>query len=162
VWEPPVVPLSDYWQPGEPIKPIIEDGLAMRQLVPSTEYSMVGAEEQIHFKVEILDVDLDRREVQIHLRVDYSDSDEPLDRHFWVGPYDFPMLDNSQLRHGLRTSVVITDFLVPDEDKRNSIVKLHLVVFPAVSSSFKERQDYDDIYRDMLRTKAKVSRSEDL
>ena len=68
------------------------------------------------------------------------------------------MLDNTQLAYGLRTSVVITDFVVPEsgpDREGNSFVALHLVVFPASSASFKERQDYDDILNDMLRMRTR-------
>lgn len=120
--------------------------------------------ETIHFAVEVLNVNVEQREVEVRLRVDFSDGadDEDVDRHFWVGLYDFPMLDNTQLPHGLRTSVVLTEFYVADggdEGQRaaNSFFSMHLVVFPAGSASFKERQDYDDILRDMLRKRDEVS-----
>jgi hypothetical protein len=138
-------------------KPFIDVAIAKSRLVPSTPYAPVGEKDQISFSVEIVAVSFERREVEIRLRVNFSDEkDQDVDRHFWVGQYDFPMLDNTQLPHGLRTSVVITEFFVPDAPEAreaNSFVKFHLVVFPAASASFKERQDYDDILLDMLRAK---------
>jgi hypothetical protein len=145
-------------------KPFIDETIDTSLLVPSTPYAPVGDKDKIRFTVEIIDVSVERREVEIRLRVDYSGgNDQDVDRHFWVGQYDFPMLDNTQLLHGLRTSVVITDFLVPEAEKdreANSAVQFHLVVFPAASASFKERQDYDDILLDMLRAKGKTTRRE--
>ena len=72
------------------------------------------------------------------------------------------MLDNTQLSHGLRTSVVLTEFFVadiPNEAERaaNTFFKMHLVVFPSGSASYKERQDYDDILRDMLRQRDEIA-----
>ncbi len=138
-------------------KPFIDVTIAKSRLVPSTPYAPVGDKDQISFSVEIVAVSFERREVEIRLRVNFSDEkDQDVDRHFWTGQYDFPMLDNTQLPHGLRTSVVITEFFVPDAPEAreaNSFVKFHLVVFPAASASFKERQDYDDILLDMLRAK---------
>jgi hypothetical protein len=143
-------------------KPFIDVTIAKRQLVPSTAHAPVGENERIRFTAEIVDVAVDKREVEIRLRADFSnENDQDVDRHFWVGQYDFPMLDNTQLPHGLRASVVITEFFVPEsrEDKEaNSFVKFHLVVFPAASASFKERQDYDDILLDMLRAKGMPAR----
>jgi hypothetical protein len=145
-------------------KPFIDATIDKSRMVPSTQYAPVGDKEQIRFTVEIVDVSIERREVEIRLRVDYSGgNDQDVDRHFWVGQYDFPMLDNTQLPYGLRTSVVITEFLVPEAGKdleANSFVQFHLVVFPAASASFKERQDYDDILLDMLRAKGKPARQE--
>ncbi|HZE10695.1 MAG TPA: hypothetical protein VE034_03835 [Burkholderiales bacterium] len=136
-------------------KPVISGAIARSLLVPTAAGS-----EQIRFWVEVIDVALERREVDVRLRVDFPGIVDDLDRHFWVGQYDFPMLDNTQLRDGLRASIVITEFLVPEERQdreANSYVVLQLVVFPATSASFKERQDYDDILLDMLRSKGNPS-----
>ena len=117
----------------------------------------------ITFAVEVIGVSVERREIEIRLRVSFpGQGPQNMDRHFWVGQYDFPMLDNTQLSHGLRTSVVMTDFLVArtQDGKDNSFVKFHLVVFPAASASFKERQDYDDILLYMLRTEITPTASE--
>jgi len=134
--------------------PFIDETIPKSRLVPSTAFAPVDEGETIHFAVEVVDVNIEQREVEIRLRVDFSGtSDQHVDRHFWVGQYDFPMLDNTQLLHGLRTSVVITDFYVPTAEidrEANTFVNFHLVVFPAASASFKERQDYDDILREML------------
>jgi len=144
--------------------PFIAETIAKSRLVPSTPSAPVGDKEQISVAAEIVGVSIERREVEIRLRVYFSgEKDQDVDRHFWVGQYDFPMLDNTQLSHGLRTSVVITDFVVPEEHKdreANSFVQFHLVLFPAASASFKERQDYDDILLDMLRAKGKQTRRE--
>lgn len=71
------------------------------------------------------------------------------------------MLDNTQLEEGLRASVVVTEFLVPQGDpaeiQANSFAKLNLVIFPASSASFKERQDFDDVIVDKLRFKSGLS-----
>ncbi len=146
--------------------PFIDVTVAQSRLVPPGANGGGAADGRIRFSVEIVDVDIDRREVEIRLRADFSgEDDQDVDRHFWVGQYDFPMLDNTQLPYGLRAAVVITDFFVPGagattkpDREANSFVKFHLVVFPAASASFKERQDYDDILIDMLR--AQESRTE--
>jgi hypothetical protein len=141
-------------------KPFIDETIAKSRLVPSTQYAPVGDKEQVRFTVEVVDVDVERRGVEIRLRVDFSgERDHDVDRHFWVGPYDFPMLDNTQLAYGLRTSVVITDFHLDEDREANNFVQFYLVVFPAASASFKERQDYDDILLDMLRANKPTRRA---
>ena len=136
--------------------PFIDERLPLKRLVPAVADDPTRADDTVLFRAEIVDVAVERREVEIRLRVYFSNKiDKDVDRHFWVSPFDFPMLDNTQLPHGLRTSVVISDFFVPDgppqEREANSSVRFHLVVFPAASASFKERQDYDDVLIDMLR-----------
>lgn len=141
-------------------KPFVDEKIPVSRLLPRSHPPPGGKEETLHFQVEIVDVSLERHEVEVRLRVDFpGDSDQDVDRHFWVSQYDFPMLDNTQLPQGLRCSIVITEFLVPDgpaeSREANSAVKFHLVVFPAASASFKERQDYDDVLTDMLRFSGK-------
>lgn len=145
-------------------KPWIDAVMPKSRLVPPVGAPNKTRKDTIHFAVEVLNVRVDLREVELRLRVEFSDGDEEekVDRHFWVGLYDFPMLDNTQLPHGLRTSVVLTEFLVADganesERAANSFFKMHLVVFPSGSASYKERQDYDDILRDMLRKREEMA-----
>lgn len=131
-------------------KPFIEASVPLSRLAPSAAVQ----DGPVQFAVEVIGVSVERREIEIRLRVVFPGAQaQKVDRHFWVGQYDFPMLDNTQLAHGLRTSVVMTDFtaLRTEEGKESGYVSFHLVVFPAASASFKERQDYDDILLDMLR-----------
>jgi hypothetical protein len=136
-------------------KPILETTVLKSRLVPSTEDQPVAANEQIRFTVEIINVDVERREVGVRMRINFpGERDNDVDRHFNVGPYDFPMLDNTQLPDGLRATVVMTEINVPDTasaSMANSFATLHLVIFPAASASLKERQDFDEILLDMLR-----------
>jgi hypothetical protein len=140
-------------------KPILDEAIPRSRLVPSAPGSRPAAGEPLRISVEVVGVNLDAREIEIRLRADFSNpADTDVDRHFWVGQYDFPMLDNTQLPYGLRASVVITEFVVPDAQEAreaNSFVNVHLVVFPSASASFKERQDYDDILTDMLRARGR-------
>jgi hypothetical protein len=142
-------------------KPLIEDSVAMSRLAPGTSNAPVGEQEKIYFAVEVVGVNAERREIEVRLRVNFPGvADQDVDRHFWVGQYDFPMLDNTQLSRGLRASVVVTEFYVPDQETAraaNSFVKFHLVVFPAANASFKERQDYDDILLGILRAKDRAT-----
>jgi hypothetical protein len=145
-------------------KPFINEVIPKSLLVPSAALTPIDDKEQMHFSVEVVGVNIGRREVEIRLRANFLGGNEKkIDSHFWVGQYDFPMLDNIQLPHGLRASVVITDFEVPETQKdreANSVVQFHLIVFPGAAASFKERQDYDDILEDMLRAKRKSIRQE--
>jgi hypothetical protein len=85
-----------------------------------------------------------------------------VDRHFYVSLYDFPMLDNTRLPNGDRCSVVLTDFFVDeqasDENRRlNSFANLEVVMFPATSASLKERIEYEELLRNMLRNRKRYS-----
>ncbi len=67
----------------------------------------------VQVKLELIDVNVARRELEVRLHIIFPDDTGEIDRHFWVGQYDFPLLDNLQLPHGLRASVVITELFVP-------------------------------------------------
>lgn len=139
-------------------KPFLDERVPLSRLDPLATGS--ASQSTVRFQLEVIDVNLARREVEVRLRVYFPEgTGENVDRHFWVSPYDFPMLDNSQLSYGLRSSVVITEFFVPEQEDSvdNSVVKFHLVVFPAASASFKERQDYDDVLLDMVRSGGRAS-----
>lgn len=136
-------------------QPFLDERINHAQPVRTRMGEPPASQATMWFRVEILEVSLDRREVRVRLRVELpGDPSQNVDRDFWVSPYDFPMLDNTQLPYGLRCSVVITDFFVPQdagaELEDNSVVNFHLVVFPSESASFKERQDYDDVLSGML------------
>lgn len=149
-------------------KPFIDQTIPLSRLVPSARAAAgqaAGPGEGVRFRVEILDVSIERREVEVRLRVDFPGDKEPdLDRHFWVSQYDFPMLDNTQLPMGLRCSIVLTDFIAhtdPKESRDADSAVFHLVVFPSASASFKERQDYDDVLMDMLRFSGRSGNKEE-
>lgn len=134
----------------------IDVNVPKRKLLPASP-GMPGAQAgDLAFQLEIIGCNLDRREIEVRLSVSATGGAEyRLDRHFWVGRYDFPMLDNTQLPDGLRAAVVITSFDVPEAEQErqvNSSAAVHLVVFPSSSASYKERQDYDDVLLDMMRS----------
>jgi hypothetical protein len=137
-------------------KGLIDEKVTLSRLLPQAVAEGLP-DDRIRFTVEVVDVNLAAREIEARLRIDFDrDSAHDVDRHFTVGRYDFPMLDNTQVAHGLRVSVVLTEFAVaelddPADRASNSFFRMYLVVFPAGSASFKERQDYDDILLEMLR-----------
>jgi hypothetical protein len=68
------------------------------------------------------------------------------------------MLDNTRMPNGDRCAVVITNYYrdtqgKEDERQRNSFVKLEMIVFPATSASLKERIEYDELLKNMLRSR---------
>ena len=110
-----------------------------RRLMPCSWPTVADALATAEASITQLRADLERREIEVRLQVDFTDNPEQsIDRHFWVGQYDFPMMDNVQLPHGLRASVVVTEITVPanpDDRALNSFASVHLVVFPAASAS---------------------------
>src|SRR5262249_41912521 len=68
-----------------------------------------------------------------------------IDTKFWVGLFDFPMIDNTHLTHGERCAVSLTELNPP------SNVKVALAYFPGSRASLKDKPYYDDLIHDLLR-----------
>ncbi len=106
------------------------------------------------FKLEATDYDPLWREVRVRLYVSRvldsascqrADLDlvenREIDTMFWVGLFDFPMIDNTHLTHGERCAVSLTE-LTP--------LKLTLAYFPGSRASLKDKPYYDDVIHEMV------------
>ncbi|MGH9428937.1 MAG: hypothetical protein ACRD2L_21850, partial [Terriglobia bacterium] len=109
------------------------------------------------FTLEIFEYDPLSREVQVRLYVsrvlnqeecqradlDLVDNRE-IDTNFWVGLFDFPMIDNTRLTSGERCSVSLT-VLTP------SVLNVALAYFPGSRASLKDKPYYDEVMHDLVR-----------
>ena len=76
--------------------------------------------------------------------------DEPLaTAEFWVGFYDFPMVDNIRLPNDQRCAVVLDTFEEP-------MTQYTLVCFPASRASLKEKPYYEDVLQRVLQERETV------
>lgn len=71
-----------------------------------------------------------------------------IEAKFWVGPFDFPMIDNTRLSNDQRCAVVLKKFKYP-------IVALTVICFPGSHSSLKEKPYYGEIVRKLLPNRSK-------
>ena len=117
------------------------------------------------FRIEFLDFAADRREVELALAVS-----KPLERaqcesiqeaaieranveteaQFWVGPFGFPMIDNTRLSRSERCSVSVIRIL-------DNVVTVAISYFPASRASLKDKPYYDEVLQDLLRNPSAVS-----
>ena len=134
----------------------------------STDFSSEAPEPVNHyrqFRVEFLDFAADRREVELALAVS-----KPLEReqcqqlqesqveranieteaHFWVGPFGFPMIDNTRLSRSERCSVSVIRIT-------DSIATIAISYFPASRASLKDKPYYDEVMQDLLRNRSAAS-----
>jgi hypothetical protein len=107
------------------------------------------------FKLELLAYDAVTRELQIRLYVSQpiseADCQKPdvdlaekreIDTNFWVGLFDFPMIDNTRLTHSERCAVSLTDL-------NSSVLKIAVSYFPASRASLKDMPYYDEVLHDL-------------
>jgi hypothetical protein len=111
------------------------------------------------FRVEFLDFAADRREVELSLAVSKPLSREQCEQlqesgveranieteaQFWVGPFGFPMIDNTRLSRSERCAVSVIRIL-------DNSVTVAISYFPASRASLKDKPYYDEVLQDLLR-----------
>lgn len=104
------------------------------------------------FDVYLQDVDPKTKELKVRVvpwikkkpseefEVDVAHADP-----FWVGFFDFPVIDNTRLSHDQRYAVIINKF-------EESYADIILVCFPGTYGSLKEKPYYEDVVQNLLKT----------
>src|SRR5262245_3267981 len=109
------------------------------------------------FKLELINYIPERRGVQVHLYVSQPlteveckqnnldlEGRREVDTNFYVGLFDFPMIDNTRLSGGDRCAVSLTAL-------NPGVMSLALAYFPASRASLKDKPYYDEVIRDLVR-----------
>ncbi|MCP5003057.1 MAG: hypothetical protein GY941_03770 [Planctomycetes bacterium] len=127
-----------------------EDGIEKDLYLPSPLGSMQQSTSGRSFGLEVFEVDKERKEVHVRLfttELEPSGSIPPkvTDDDFWVGYFDFPLIDNTRLSNNNRCAVVIDSWY---ED----YVQLVIVYFPGSRASLKEKPFYDEVLHDLSLT----------
>lgn len=98
-------------------------------------------------KLEVVAADPTSEEVELRVtvrtaeanRVDTSAAD------FWVGHFDFPMIDNTRLPHDQRLAVVLNNF-----DGKRGAADLTVALFPGKYAGLREKPYYDEVLAKLL------------
>jgi hypothetical protein len=111
------------------------------------------------FRVEFLSYSAERREVEVSMTVSKPLPREQCERipapaderanvetavQFWVGPFGFPMIDNTRLTSSERCSVSVLRIV-------DNTVTMAIAYFPASRASLKDKPYYDEVLNDLLR-----------
>lgn len=101
------------------------------------------------FRIIVLKADPVTKEINVRLEVltpnDLEgEEDTYVVAEFWVGFFDFPMIDNTRLSHDQRCAIVLTDFT----DKSANITMLE---FPGSHASLKEKPYYQEVVQNLLK-----------
>ena len=136
---------------------LVEESLKLRRRPGEAPTSMLtGAEttiEERRFALWALQVAPERKEVKIRLEVWAPGAEHPeADLTFWVGYFDFPMIDNTRLAHSERASVVLRHWA-------KESAKLALVYFPGSRASLKEKPFYDEVVDELVRTQRRLGKA---
>jgi hypothetical protein len=101
-----------------------------------------------NFRLEALQADPRTQEVELRLTIRTPSSNGEVGTtatEFWVGYFDFPMIDNTRLTHDQRCAVVLNNF-----DSRRGAAELTLVYFPGKYAGLREKPYYDEVVARLL------------
>ena len=101
-----------------------------------------------NFRLEAIQADPSTREVHLRLTIRTPGSRDETDTtatEFWVGYFDFPMIDNTRLSRDQRCAVVLNEF-----DVREGTADLTLVFFPGKYAGLREKPYYDEVVARLL------------
>ncbi len=114
------------------------------------------------FRVTLLDTNPEFQEVELRVEIrelepaggehtpEAPPRATPLDvATFWVGYFDFPMVDNSRLSGNQRFAVVLNAFH-QSADGKEFAVDLTLIYFPGSHASLKEKPYFDEIITNLM------------
>ena len=103
--------------------------------------SIVVGRKACDLSLHVLEADPVAQQLRVRLEVKAPDgSVDSVDTRavFYVGWYDFPMIDNTRLANGLRCAVTLGNF-------SSSMADLTTVCFPGEYASLKDRPYYDEV-----------------
>jgi len=100
-----------------------------------------------NFKLEVLDFDPANQQVNLRVTVRTAEptGSETVSTEFWLGHFDFPMIDNTRLPHDQRLAVVLNNF-----DAAGSRADLTLAYFPGKYAGLREKPYYDEVLAKLL------------
>jgi hypothetical protein len=102
-----------------------------------------------HFSIFVQEADPTTRELKVRLEIrtaeDTLGNFETSNAEFWIGFFDFPMIDNTRLGHDQRCAIVLNAF----EDGSADIT---LVYFPGSYASLKEKPYYQEVVQNLMRS----------
>jgi hypothetical protein len=99
------------------------------------------------FSITVLEANQQTQELRVRLEVHLSrkqgEEEAINDAEFWIGYFDFPMIDNTRLSHDQRCSLTVNAF---DKDS----VDLTALYFPGTYASLKEKPYYQEVVQNLL------------
>jgi hypothetical protein len=100
-----------------------------------------------NFKLEVLDFDARNEQVDVRVTVRTAEPTgaETISTEFWIGHFDFPMIDNTRLPHDQRVSVVLNAF-----DPAAARADLKVAYFPGKYAGLREKPYYDEVLAKLL------------
>jgi hypothetical protein len=107
------------------------------------------------FSLKVRAVDPKTRQINVRLEIttpkDESGKVETSIAEFWVGYFDFPMIDNTRLPYDQRAAVVLNSF-------EDGFAGVTLALFPGSYASLKDKASLQEVIQNLTKTNAGISR----
>ncbi len=107
-----------------------------------------------HFSILVQEADSLTRELKVRLEIrtplDTLGNFEINEGEFWVGFFDFPMIDNTRLARDQRCAVVLNAFEEESAD-------ITLTYFPGSYASLKEKPYYQEVVEKLMKTNSQLN-----
>lgn len=108
-----------------------------------------------HFSIFVQTADRTAGDLKVRLEIrtpaDTLGNFETSSVEFWVGFFDFPMIDNTRLGHDQRCAIILNAF----EDTSADIT---IVYFPGSYASLKEKPYYQEVVQNLMRSNSLVNK----
>jgi hypothetical protein len=108
---------------------------------------------QRNFKMILSDVDLSRKELRVRLVITMDPEygrEEATTQEFWLGFFDFPMIDNTRLSNDQRCAIVLNSL---EDESGYQFADITLLYFPGSHASLREKPYYEELIKDLLNFK---------
>ncbi|MEO8430244.1 MAG: hypothetical protein ABI592_01960 [Acidobacteriota bacterium] len=98
-------------------------------------------------KLEIVSADPANEAIQLRMTIRTAEAGrvETSATDFWLGHFDFPMIDNTRLPHDQRLAVVLNNF-----DAKRGVADVTAALFPGKYAALREKPYYDEILAKLL------------
>jgi hypothetical protein len=107
-----------------------------------------------NLKLEVLEADRDSEQLQLRMTIRTAEGSgvDTTSTEFWIGHFDFPMIDNTRLPHDQRLAVVLNNF-----DVARGVADVTVACFPGKYAGLREKPYYDEILAKLLAANQNVA-----
>jgi hypothetical protein len=109
------------------------------------------------FSLVVLNADPQTRQIQVRLEIKTPKANggdpETSTAEFWIGYFDFPMIDNTRLPQDQRAAVVLNAL-------EDGYAIITLAYFPGSYASLKEKASYQEVFQNLMRTNKNLSQKQ--
>ena len=101
------------------------------------------------FRVYVMEVNTETQELRV--RLEAITPEQPTSAfvtnsvEFWVGFYDFPMIDHTRLSHDQRVAITLSNF-------EDGYANITIVYFPGAYAGLKEKPYYQEVVKELLKS----------